>query len=376
MKNLSCVLLVVALCLVSSACAPPRENGMPNANGNTSNSNDNMSTNDNLNDDTNGPPDDSDSSTEDDMTSEDDDGPAESIACVVGAAATEECMLDSCTTSIADDVPRFFKTYFRCVTITIEEGEVVIESDNVPPHKSYYYNYDTPLNESHPNFEEFDTSNDRSPNPNQIGGNAFALRIPMEPVAKDLTIDESLVDAVAFTSDDEFSMGIVGVGLDSVSLFNSLAAPGDDINDEFFTFDNYEAHAEPTGDYHYHTTTPGPLEVLVAQGILSEGDTTPGSAAIEIYGVMCDGTVVMGCTELDGSSPSDSDFDSQNGHVHDLVDADGTTQLADRYHVHVCPEVYTAHRFNPEIQFYEDCSVSGGGEANGGGEMGPPPRGP
>ena len=35
---------------------------------------------------------------------------------------------------------------------------------------------------------------------------------------------------------------------------------------------------------------------------------------------MCDGTIVLGCTELDGSSPDNSDFDAQSGHLHDLVD--------------------------------------------------------
>ena len=35
--------------------------------------------------------------------------------------------------------------------------------------------------------------------------------------------------------------------------------------------------------------------------------------------------IILGCTELDGSAPDSADFDSQNGHVHDLVDLDGTT---------------------------------------------------
>ncbi len=279
----------------------------------------------------------------------------EGDTCVTGAQATLECTPDTCTTSISDDVPSFFKKYFRCVTITLEGDQIVIQSNGTPPHRSFYYTYDN--NESHPNFTAFDTSNGRSPNPNVISNNALTVRIPVTPTSKGLTIDASLVDAVNGSSSDEFQAGAAGIAQDGVALFNSLAAPGDDIDDEFFTFDSYEAHAEDTGDYHYHTATAGPLEILEAQGILSSGDTTPGSAAIELYGIMCDGTVVMGCTELDGSIPSDADFDSQNGHVHDLIDTDGTTQLANRYHVHVCPDRYTTHQFNPEIQFYEDCSV-------------------
>ena len=276
--------------------------------------------------------------------------------CVTGADATVECTPDTCTTSISDDVPSFFSKYFRCVTITLEGDEVVIVSNGTPPHKSFYYTFDT-NDESHPNFTAFDTTGGKSPNPNVISNNGLTVRIPVNPTSKGLTIDASLVDAVNGSSSDEFQNGVAGIGLDGVALFNSLAAPGDDINDEFFTFDGYTAHAENTGDYHYHTTSAGPLEVLEALGILATGDTTPGSAAIELYGIMCDGTVVMGCTELDGSVPSDGDFDSQNGHVHDMIDTDGITQLANRYHVHVCPGTYTTHQFNPEIQFYEDCSA-------------------
>jgi len=39
---------------------------------------------------------------------------------------------------------------------------------------------------------------------------------------------------------------------------------------------------------------------------------------------MCVGTVVLGCTELDGSEPAAADFDAQGGHEHDLAGADGT----------------------------------------------------
>jgi hypothetical protein len=56
---------------------------------------------------------------------------------------------------------------------------------------------------------------------------------------------------------------------------------------------------------------------------------------------------------LDASAPSGA-LDAQGGHTHDLVDADGTTLLADRYHTHVCPGTYAD--FTPEIQFYDSCT--------------------
>lgn len=139
--------------------------------------------------------------------------------------------------------------------------------------------------------------------------------------------------------------------LDSVPLFNSLAAPGDDIEDERFTFDDYNAHPAPDGTYHYHTASKGPLEVLLANGDVTT--TTPGEAEVEVYGVLCDGTVVLGCSELDGGAIDSATLDDQGGHEGDLVDKEGTTHFVGRYHTHVCDT--DGYRYTPEIQFYTSC---------------------
>jgi hypothetical protein len=100
--------------------------------------------------------------------------------------------------------------------------------------------------------------------------------------------------------------------------------------------------------YHYHSAAPGPLDLVGAGG--------------ELYGILCDGTLVLGCTELDGTAVAEGDFDAQSGHVHDIVDEGGTTHFSDRYHTHLCdgnPSEYV-----PEIQYYDgDCPE---------GEMPPP----
>ena len=79
-------------------------------------------------------------------------------------------------------------------------------------------------------------------------------------------------------------MGTAGLALDGVAIYNSLAGPGDDTEEELFTFDRYNAHPSPDGTYHYHTTSQGPLEVLASYGMISE--PIPGQAEIEIYGLM------------------------------------------------------------------------------------------
>ncbi len=265
-------------------------------------------------------------------------------------ANTVEYTLDSCETNIADDVPDFYKKYFKCVTITRSGDSVVITSKGLPPHKSFYYtaasaNSTALVSEGAGYYQ----------NPNDIAEQNIRMTIPDTPTTSGLTIDGALVDGVVGSSTNEYGMGPTGVALDSVALFNPLAAPGDDIEAELFSFDPYMGHPEMRGAYHYHTVTAGPLEVLQAAGLTTS--TTPGEATVEVYGMMCDGTLVLGCTELDGSAPNGSDFDSQNGHKHDLVDGDGTTHFSDRYHTHICWDDFADHRFTPEIQYYAACAI-------------------
>jgi hypothetical protein len=255
-----------------------------------------------------------------------------------------------CETTIEDGVPEFYQQYFACVDISMNGDAVVISSDGLPPHQSYYYG------EGNTNYTDFDTSGDRStysPNPNVISEQNLSIEIPAEPTSSGLTIDDTLVDGDVTTADNQYGMGTVGLALDGVSIFNSLAAPGDVIENEVSTFDSYNAHPEMSGNYHYHTDSSGPLEILEGKGYTA--NTTPGQADLEVYGIMCDGTVILGCTELDGSTPDNVDFDSQNGHVHDLVDVDGTSHFTNRYHIHICTGTFTDFLYTPEIQYYDQC---------------------
>lgn len=257
--------------------------------------------------------------------------------------------LSSCVTDIAADVPEFYRRYFRCVTVTTTADGVSITTENLPPHLSYYYG------SGNPNYAPFDTSRGSQyhPNPNTLRAGHVTLTIPNTPTSLGLTITSGMVDRQMNTNRDEYRPGPAGVALDSVAIFNDQAAPGDDIDNELYTFDDYNAHPTPQGEYHYHTVSQGPLEVLKRAGVTST--TTPGSAAVELYGIMCDGTLVLGCTELDGTASPASGLDAQNGHVGDIVDKDGTVHFTGRYHTHVCPMRYTTHKYTPEIQYYQGC---------------------
>jgi hypothetical protein len=245
--------------------------------------------------------------------------------------------IDNCATAIDSDVPAPYATLFRCVTMSIEGTDLVITSTALPPHESYYYGA------GNANYVAWD---DRGgayhPNPNTLTKSSTTIVVPLTPTSRNLTITTALVDGVNGTSGSEYRGGPVGIALDSVLLFNALAAPGDDIAQEQYTFDPYNAHPAPGGQYHYHRDSSGPLEVLARAG-------TP---SIQAYGLMCDGTFVLGCTELDGPAPSTTDLDAQNGHTHDMP------SLGPRYHIHICP-MWTDHPrpYTPEIQFYNRCTI-------------------
>ncbi len=245
-------------------------------------------------------------------------------------APTGELTLETCTTTVSGDVPEPYRSLFRCVEMSVDGADLLITLSGLPPHPSYYYGTGSP------NYVPWDSRGGAySPNPNKLVRATTKIAVPLTPVARGVTITAGLVDGVVGSSGGEFRQGVAGVALDSVFLFNPLAAPGDDIADEQFTFDPYNAHPAPGGQYHYHRDSPGPVE-------------TGGSA----IGVMCDGTWVFGCNELDGTVATLTDVDAQNGHVHAIAG------LGDRYHVHICTtSVEHPRPYTPEIQYYDRCTV-------------------
>jgi hypothetical protein len=244
--------------------------------------------------------------------------------------------LDSCPTSIAADAPAFYRRFFRCVTITTSASGVTIATEDLPPHESYYWGA------SSPNYAPFDTHGGTyHANPNTLAQQAIAIAVPSDPTPVGVTITSDYVDGQAGTNSLEYSLGAIGVAIDGVALYAGFAAPGDDLAAEAYTFDSYDAHPDNRGTYHYHTVMPGALEAAAAAG----------ESGVEVYGVLCDGTIVLGCTELDGSAPAGA-LDAQGGHTGELRDQDGTLYWSARYHVHVCA---TGHVYTPEIHDYAAC---------------------
>ena len=263
---------------------------------------------------------------------------------------------ENCPTSINVNVSSFYQKYFQCVDVTLNRDFYhVISTDNLPPHLSWYY----PVGD--PNHIDFESQGPGYyQNPNSIQEQNIVVSIPINPVPRGIDITDFNVDGVVGNDVNEYGMGARGVALDGIVLYNPLAAPGDDIEDEQYSFDYYNGHPQMVGMYHYHTTTKGPLEVLEYKELIQNPE--PGNGEIELYGIMCDGTVILGCTELDGTAPDPDDLDAQNGHVHDLMDETGEVHFINRYHTHICPGQLTNHNFTPELMYYEDCIMSEMGE--------------
>ena len=283
--------------------------------------------------------------------------------------------LSTCNSSIGSNVPEFFQKYFQCVDIQLSESGnyINIYYNGLPPYESWYYDSNDPNNIGWESQGEGSFLIENA----YILEMDYVISIPVNPIPRsdddsDFAIcgqgegcpDEVDGELTANGVTHEYPMGSVGVALNGVNIFNPCAAPPDIIEDEAASFDLYSGHpAGSSGIYHYHTTSKGPLEVLNSKGLVSEQNTTPGDGEIEIYGIMCDGTVILGCTELDGSSPNSSDWDAQNGHIHDLVDETGTILLENRYHTHICYSEITdidtdgngfqEHEFTPEISYYK-----------------------
>ena len=285
--------------------------------------------------------------------------------------AQDAYTLETCETDISENVPEFFQKYFHCVTARLSESGnyVNLYYDGTAPYESWYWE------QGHPNNIDYVAQEESS---FQVQGGFieaadYVISIPVYPgtgiwEARGLTIDAGLVDGDVETSNEEYPMGSVGSSLSGVNMFNPCAAPGDYIEEEQYSFDYYNGHpAGNMGNYHYHTNSNGPLEVLEYKGLINT--PTTGSAEIEVFGIMCDGVVVLGCTELDGSPPDPQTMDAQNGHVMDMVDELGVTMLSNRYHTHICYDQitdddtddmnqgvgngYPDHEFTPEISYYK-----------------------
>jgi hypothetical protein len=275
-------------------------------------------------------------------------------------------------------VPDFFKNYFLCsdISLSADGNNVVFSFYGLPPYTSPYYP-STHVNNTAYNTDQAGVticsgtqsagvaSGCYTKNPNTLAQKAMTVTIPLNPVSNNIDFSSTTTTAqINNTSGNtlDYKSAVVGISPNGLPLFSGFAAPGDNILDEAYTFDSKQGH--PTGQsyYHYHRYSKGALDVMVKKGLnTSNTPGSPSSAGVEFYGMTCDGVLVMGVNELDGTAPIVSGtnaLDGQSGHKHDVKDKSGVTHFTSRYHVHISPT--SAYKFVPELQYYSSCTSTGG----------------
>lgn len=195
---------------------------------------------------------------------------------------------------------KFYHT--SAVTFTFDDTWVTITAKDLPDHKSMYYDEQDDL------YEAYDEPNnpDFKKNPNTIGEQNLVYRIPRFPAEA--------------STHESTPMGSMGVTINSVSIFNQEAAPGDDILEELNTFDQYEGHPAGT-QYHYH---------IEPVWLTQEREGADNEAFV---GLLLDGFPVYG-THEDGVKLTNDDLDDYHGHFGVTEDfPDGI------YHYHITDDL-------------------------------------
>ena len=181
-------------------------------------------------------------------------------------------------------------------------------------------------------------------NPNSIQKQAVALTLPADP---QLAAQPSCVP-----------MGMIGVALNGVAIFNALDALGRDAVAHEVQ-DLCSGHPEPRGTYHYH----GPSPCL------------PGETQNEqLIGYAIDGFGIYSMYDANGRELSDADLDPCHGRT-SVVEFDGRPQNI--YHYVLTREYpYTIGCFMGTPQRLHQAPPPGGGPGGGPGFRRPPPPPP
>ena len=202
----------------------------------------------------------------------------------------------------SNDISVLANKYYNenAVSVVVNNDNLVISSKNLPDHKSAYYAKNHPLYES---YEEPNNTSFRL-NPNGISEQDIVMTIPRFP-----KVDNT---------HESTPMGPMGIAINSVAIYNQMAAPGDDILEELNTFDQYEGHPAPGDDYHYHIEPTWLTSTL--------GDES-------FIGLLLDGFPVYGPVE-NGTRLTNDNLDDYHGHIH------STEEFPEGiYHYHITDEL-------------------------------------
>jgi hypothetical protein len=185
-------------------------------------------------------------------------------------------------------LPAVYNKIYGATSITFDGVWVTIKYNALPDHKSAYYPTTNSL------YEAFSGTT--------FGGGTFAAN-PNTIVTQNITLKIPVNPVVAATH-AATPMGVIGVALNGVPLFNQYAAGGSPLTNEINGFDQWWGHPQMTGMYHYHVE-PKYL-------------TTVKATSSSLMGFLLDGFPVYGPKETNGSDPTG--LDVYHGHTHVTAD--------------------------------------------------------
>ncbi|HIB09553.1 MAG TPA: YHYH protein [Gemmatimonadetes bacterium] len=197
------------------------------------------------------------------------------LASVVSCASSDEDI-----TGVDVVVPEVFSKFDNAVEISSAGSFIVLRSNGIPNHPSPYFNVNdsrwAAYNGTNPNFHL---------NPNRIVEQQYTFRIPADPKAS--------------ANPRSTPLGPIGIAANGVAIFNQYAGPSRPLTFEIDSFDQYNGHPAPMGEYHYHIE---PLYITVTSGTDS------------LVGFLLDGFPVYGPEEA-GELVTNADLDEYHGHV-------------------------------------------------------------
>lgn len=214
------------------------------------------------------------------------------LALGLAALSSSQAGCNSCVTNNDAALPDWIKNNFTCMTVTIQGGNYVFRTSDLPPYQNGYYDQSSSCY-----VNDFPSGN--SPNPNTIASQSIVLTIPTTP------------DSAGSATD----YGAMGVTVNGVAIYNSAAAPGDTLAAELDTMNSGNGHPTNIGQYHYHTE---PYKI-----------TNDDSSLV---GIALDGYPIFGRRDPSGNLPGNGTaaLDANGGHTHTH-----STLGTSMYHYHV-----------------------------------------
>jgi len=215
---------------------------------------------------------------------------------------------------------------------------MIIETTNQPEHESVYYD------ESHHHHEDFDFDTNAYKFDGIYDGSQTLHSAGNNMIEEQNIVMKMPINPTSATNKTATSFATIGLALNGVSFFNENAAPGDEITDELFTFDQCSGHPQQQGVYHYHVD-PVCLIRDLGGNVTSEEKTVgsntyewiedDGSNGVLLLGFLKDGFPVYGPigtseTDCNGTSVDASSIDEYNGHSHCTAEFNSPI-----YHYHV-----------------------------------------